>query len=235
MAENLWFLKRLPIFSGLGDESATSVVSHGRERLLAEGTLLNASDQNRDEVFVVLRGQLEVLSYQPDGRRGIVNILEPGDFWGWLDNRGRAEGGEELLTLRATTAVSHMTFSREYFERLLARRPTVAVEVTRMLGLRTRRYEVRLASLIYQSSRQKLASLLLEISHTSPQTSIDLSHDQLGALIGLSREQVTRLLGDFALAGHIRSARRKILVLDREGLRRVRGGAVAPGADPSTA
>lgn len=159
------------------------------------------------------------MSYLQDGRRIIVNILGPGDYWGWLEEPGGGESGDEALTLRAATEVVCLSFDREYFEGMLARRPYVALEVARMLGLRTRRYELRIASLIYQNSRQKLASLLLELTKENPKDIINLSHEQLGAIVGLSREQVTRLLGDFTCAGHISSSRRRIAVLNRAGLR----------------
>ncbi|MDX2176431.1 MAG: Crp/Fnr family transcriptional regulator [Candidatus Sumerlaeia bacterium] len=222
MAEDVWFPRSLPMFSQLGEECESSVVSNGATRELSAGALLRPSKRSRREVYVVVSGSLEVVGCLPGGRRVIVNVLEAGDCWGWLDHRDTRDPGDEELNLRAAPAATLLAFSREYFEGMLAQWPGVAVEVARMLGLRARRYEVRLASLLYQTSRQKLASLLLELTNSNPKEPISLSHAQLGALVGISREQVTRILGEFACSGHIQSMRRRVAVLDRAGLQRER-------------
>ena len=219
MVEQIWLLKNIPAFGNLTEESANSVFSHGEERTLEAGVVLEESLCSRDEVFFLISGSIEICCQHANGSRALLNILKAGDYWGWLES---SAPDSEVLMLRTAEPVSYFVFSRAYFEEMMQRRPTVAISVTRMLGLRTRRYEFRLASILYQTSRQRLASLLLEISQASPEEPIFLSHEQLGSLVGLSREQVTRIVGEFTCAELIESHRRKIRVLDREGLKAIR-------------
>jgi CRP/FNR family transcriptional regulator len=75
------------------------------------------------------------------------------------------------------------------------------------------------------TARGRLASVLLELAgsnsgHTDIQLKIPrtLTHEELGELIGCSRETVTRTLNKFSRNGLIAIANRHILILSRDRL-----------------
>ena len=103
-----------------------------------------------------------------------------------------------------------------------------------MIGLRRKRVERRLKSLLFRSSRDRLIHLLLEISQqygypTSEGVvlGIRLSHQDLASIIGATRETVTTLLGEMQQEGLLLIKRQKLVLLDLPRL--TGGGSAKPG------
>lgn len=211
--EGIWYLHQGALFEGLTDASRLSLEGNSRLLSFETRTVLNEK-LNPRAVFVIQKGRVEVSHVVEDGRKAILTWLGEGDFWGLMESEpGHGIAAETIL--RTTEPTEIVAFERDYFETMMERRPKIAVRVARMMGMQQRRYELRLMNLLFRNTRQKLASLLLELSgrgdDTGPgeTTLIDLSHDEIASMVGLSREQVTRLLGDFCLKGLIESKRRK--------------------------
>lgn len=115
--------------------------------------------------------------------------------------------------------ISHLAFQRwideyqpwrTYVFQLLARRLSTVMAVIDEVAFH--RMDTRVAEL-----------LLRRLTPTGGP--ITLTHQQIAAELGSSREVITRLLADFAAAGLVQVGRGTIAVLDREGLtRRARVG-----------
>jgi CRP-like cAMP-binding protein len=93
--------------------------------------------------------------------------------------------------------------------------------VTKLIGLRRKRVERRLRSLLFRSNRDRLAHLLLELveqygrtTHEGVLLDIKLSHQELSSIIGATRETVTTLLGEMQLDGLLKVSRQKVVVRD---------------------
>ena len=112
--------------------------------------------------------------------------------------------------------------SREDVERLLLTRPQVALRLFESLGNRLREVEARLEELAFKGIPARLASLLLQLAdETGSDTIQGLTHQDLGEQIGTYRETTTQTLNQFKAQGLIEIGRKRITILDREGLRRI--------------
>jgi CRP-like cAMP-binding protein len=107
----------------------------------------------------------------------------------------------------------------------MARRPDVALAITKLIGLRRRRVEARLKNLLFRTTRERTAAVLLELTEShgravGPAWEIDLrlSHQDLANLIGATRETVTLTLGQLQVDGLIRMRRRRLAVMNRAAL-----------------
>lgn len=221
--EHVWFLKQSPLFGDLTAISQASIGANARVLSFPAQADVAHLLQSSGSVFVVMEGRIELANYLDDGRKAILTWLTGNDVWGALSDDATPGGAQQRIAARTIEPTSLMVFTHAYFVGLMERRPKVSISVVRMMGLRQRRYEVRLMNLLFRNNRQKLASLLLELSGYDeadpgklkpPGPLIDLSHDELASTIGISREQVTRILGDFALQEMVESSRRKLRVLD---------------------
>ncbi|MER5213638.1 helix-turn-helix domain-containing protein [Streptomyces sp. NPDC002838] len=96
------------------------------------------------------------------------------------------------------------------------------------LGRRLADLEQRLSDSVFKSVAQRIATTLLTLTTAQPPAGplrpgtrhpqIALTHEQLAALAGTSRETCTKVLRDFADRHLIRLARGRITVLDSERL-----------------
>jgi CRP/FNR family transcriptional regulator len=153
-----------------------------------------------------------------DGREQLVGLAFPGDMV------GRLFGPVCDHSLIAITDAVLCVFPRAAFERLAGTTPELehALLVQALADLsRAQRQMLMLARL---SAPQRVATFLLELAERSRpdaagRIAIPLSRQQLGDLLGLSIETVSRKLRDFERSGHIALPDyRSLIVRDGPGL-----------------
>jgi CRP-like cAMP-binding protein len=113
----------------------------------------------------------------------------------------------------------------EPLQQLMAQSADVSLGITKMVGLRRHRIERRLKNLLFLSNRERLVHLLLDLAeqfglHTDDgiQLRIKLSHQELGNLIGSTRETVTVILGQLKADRSVDGGRRKIVLTNPQRL-----------------
>jgi CRP-like cAMP-binding protein len=107
----------------------------------------------------------------------------------------------------------------------MSRRPDIALHVTKLFGFRLRRIENRLRNILFRSTRERVAALLLELVDTHGQKDAEgweirarLSHQDLANLIGATRESVTVTLGQLQREGVLVVRRQCIRIVKRARL-----------------
>jgi CRP-like cAMP-binding protein len=112
--------------------------------------------------------------------------------------------------------------SREDVERLLITKPKVALRIFESLGRRLKEAEARVEEIAFKGIPARLASLLLQLADEGDGDTITgLTHQDLGEQIGTYRETTTQTLNVFKTEGLIEIGRKRITILDREGLQHV--------------
>jgi CRP-like cAMP-binding protein len=112
--------------------------------------------------------------------------------------------------------------SRDDVENLLITKPRVALRIFEALGRRLREAEARLEEIAFKGIPARLASLLLQLADEQGREAVEgLTHQDLGEQIGTYRETTTQTLNAFKAEGLIEIGRKRITILDREGLERV--------------
>jgi CRP-like cAMP-binding protein len=112
--------------------------------------------------------------------------------------------------------------NREDVERLLLTKPMVALRIFEVLGNRLRETESRLQQIAFKGIPARLAALLLRLSEERGSEIIDgLTHQDLGERIGTYRETTTQTLNTFKTEGLIDIGRKRITILDLQGLEQI--------------
>lgn len=75
----------------------------------------------------------------------------------------------------------------------------------------------RLEELAYRSVPARIAAVLLHLAREQHHA-IPITHQELGEMVGVLRETVTSVLGEFQRAGLVQLQRGQIRVSDQEGL-----------------
>jgi CRP-like cAMP-binding protein len=236
MSTKTWFLKRCRLFEQLTPEQCDRLERRGLLREFRRGELVYFPGQPGDSVLLLAKGRVKIKHLTPEGKEAILAFIDEGELFGELalvDDSPRDEYAE------AVAASQVVAIPRKDLLWLVEQRPDVAMHITKLVGLRRRRIENRLRNLLFCSSRERVAAILLELLESHAHRDGDrlkiglrLSHQELASLIGATRETVTVVLGNLQLERLIQVRRRRITVLDREGLVRVLNG---PTASPRPA
>ncbi len=218
----LWYLKRCDLFERLTAEQAEQVERQASMRTFPRGGLIYAPGDSGQSVLVVARGRVKIKGITADGKEFILAFVDEGEIFGELglfDDSPR----EEFAEAAETTDI--LALRREDLLRLLEARADVVMKITKLIGLRRKRVETRLKNLLFRSNRQRVAGLLIELLESHGEKNgrgwainLPLSHQELAGLIGATRETVTITLGQLQLDGLIRVQRKKITIINRDGL-----------------
>lgn len=222
MSEKIWYLKQCSLFQRLPSSELARLENRSRFRRFAKGSPIYLPSDQADGVLLLAEGRVKICHLTEEGKQSILTFIEPGELFGELALLGTGER-EEYAEAAEKSAV--VLIVREVMDQLMDANPQMTLGVTRLFGLRRRRIERRLKYLLFRSNRDRLVSLLLELSEDygrrTPQgvdLTIKLSHQDLASIIGSTRETVTVLLGEMQTAGQLQLGRRKIVLKDLKGL-----------------
>ncbi len=129
-------LKSVPFFQTLDDDerSAVAALMHD-ERIPAATTLFRENDPG-GVLYIISRGQVELSVIGEDGKKVVVDVLEPGEFFGEVS---LLDGGGRTATAMAREDIEVFRLEREPFLNLLRRRPEVALDVLAAFARRFRK------------------------------------------------------------------------------------------------
>lgn len=203
------------LFCHLGTEALTELNALRQVSLYPKGSLLYVQDQEPRGIYVLCSGSAKLTTTSASGSALIVRVAETGDVLGLTAVITNAHHLVSAETLEPTEA---NFLPRQEFLRFLQKHGDVSLRVAEILSREVRRAYEQLARIaLAPTARAKLAGLLLEWANSHARPTADgltfhlhLTHEELGELIGSSRETVTRLLSDF----------------QREGLLEVRGALI---------
>lgn len=161
----------------------------------------------------------------PAGTAQIVEILGPGETC--TCNPG-AYNWTCALTAQALTPCAVWLLAREDYVRLIQINPKLSRFLNRLFAERLQRSSSTIAELSSEDSGKRLARLLLDLLAKSGGKdsakgviSVPLTREELAQMIGTSRETVVRQLYELRRQRLIDVQSRKIVILDRQGLKKL--------------
>jgi CRP/FNR family transcriptional regulator, cyclic AMP receptor protein len=216
--DKTWCLSEVDIFADLSAAEIEAIAAEAPMKTYAAGELLFSPHNPVETLFILKRGRVRIFRVSADGRALTTAIMTPGTIFGemvLLGQRMYANYAEALDD--AVVCV----MSRTDVQRLLLSDARIAARITAILGERLVELERRLSDTVFKTVSQRIATTLAMLAGQerrygvgSRATVVTLTHEQVAALVGTSRETATRILNDFADRGLIRLARGRITLLD---------------------
>lgn len=222
MDDKLWYLKQANLFEQLSAEEIARVESRSRMQVFPRKGIVYLPNDPGNSVYLLTAGRIRLYHVTSEGKETVLAFIEPGEIFGELSLFGQAQREEFAEAMEKSTIVR---IPGDEMQQLLADRPAIMMQVTRMMGLRRQRIERRLKALLFRSNRDRLVYLLLELAEKYGQPfpegiklGIRLSHQDMASMIGSTRETVTVLLGELQYARSLIVKRRQIILTDLKQL-----------------
>jgi len=166
-----------------------------------KGSLLFVEGEQPRGVFVLCSGRAKLTMSSSEGKRLIAKIAEPGEIIGV----SASILGTPYEVTAETVEPSQVNFiRRDDFLKFLASHSDACMNAAQQLSAEHHSAQRGVRSLgLSQSTTEKLAKLILDWTETGEETAkgirlkVLLTHEEIGQMIGSTRETVTRLLSDF--------------------------------------
>ena len=168
--------------------------------------------------FTLRQGFVKIVNTLADGRSHIVQLLRDGDFFGF----GGLSGANYKHSAIALITVDVCRLPLSDLLKLKQPPPKIETEMTKRWLERLHRAESMLVELGAKKAAERLASFLLRwCAGNSPDTwvALPLNRAEIGELLGVTIETVSRFFADWKRQGFIGESRGNIQMLDAAGLR----------------
>ena len=204
--------------SALSDVDRDALLALGTVRRYRSGVTVLHEHDEAGGVLVILEGQVSASVVGRGGTEVILGIAGPGELVGELAAlRGRARSA----TVRARTDVVALAVSGADFRRFLGAAPGAAVVVLDTVIERLEVADAQRRDLAALDVVARVAARLLELSERFGSSGeVVVTHEELAALAGASRESVTKALAVLRSIGCVQTHRGSITVVDEAALRR---------------
>lgn len=213
-------LTRLPLTQALSQATRQAVASFAVERHYVPGEVLWTAGSEIDYLAVVIEGQVRVVR-EGRGRQHVVHTEGPG---GTLGEVPLFTMGPTPATAVATAPTRCLIITRRVIEGAIAADPEFAWFLLRRMADRVRLLVERVDRLALESTRTRLAGLLVSAYEATggDLVSLGMTQTALAEELGTVREVVVRTLREFRKAGLIATANRgRVRLTNVDALRKV--------------
>lgn len=210
-------LRSVPIFAGLDAASADALERLCETRSFAEGAVVVSEAEPGDALFVLVRGKVKVVLYGESGREVILSVFSrPGDVFGEMSLLDDAPRSATVSAMEPSTL---LVLSRADFRRHVDRHPSIALQVLTELSRRLRRADAIIGDLALLDVFGRLAAKLRELAGSDgEETEAGIlirqrpTQAEIAAMIGTSRETVSRALSELARRGDVVMTGKRLLI-----------------------
>jgi CRP/FNR family cyclic AMP-dependent transcriptional regulator len=173
---------------------------------------------NHNKLYFIKDGHIRIGYIDNDGTETITEIIDRGEIFGQFTLEKNNLNGEFAQAYKSD--VSLCAFTIEDFEKLLNRKPEIALKYTKQVGHKLRNVQNRLVNLLNKDVRTRLINFfIMHVSGEAENNAEDkltipnfLTHEDIAHLIGSSRQTVTTLINEIENEGLIRFTRQRITI-----------------------
>jgi len=218
----IWYLKQVNLFKWMSKEDMEQMAKMVVEKSFRKKERVYLPGQPGQSIYLLKKGVVKISKVTPDGRELTLAFLKPGEIFGELEVMGE--------TARDTQAEAHSDLlicilRRENLMQMMEMKPKLGIQLSKLIGFRRKVIENRLENLIFRSIPQRLAALLIELTHefgepvgSAIKINLPLTHQDLANLIGSARPTLSDTFSDFKSKGWVDVDGRTITVKDSKAL-----------------
>ena len=202
------------LFRDLGEREMSEIERTTTMSSCKRGTVFFAPEETGEVLFILKAGRVNLYRVTEEGKKLVTATLEPGSVFGEMALAGQGMNGSFA---EASEDCTLCLMSREDVQRVIHQYPAVALRLLKGMARRLDDAEERLADVAYKSVPARIAATLLRLSGPDNRP-VNLSHQDIGDMVGTYRETATRILNEMRGDDLVDLKRMRISVTDRRRL-----------------
>ncbi len=209
-------LRDNPWFASLPAALADAVLAAGRVQRLAPGEVLFRQGDAPGDWHAVCSGAIKASSTAADGTESILAVLEPGNWFGEIS---LLDGGPRVHDATAMAATTVFAVPADAFARFM-QDTAFATALARLMAGRLRTLFGIVEDATLRPTRARLARRLALLARgdatqaAEPRQQLPVSQEELAMMLGLTRQTLSKELGELARAGAVKLGYRSIAIVD---------------------
>jgi CRP/FNR family transcriptional regulator, cyclic AMP receptor protein len=214
--ETIDILKSNELFKDLTEDDLTSIAGLTQKRVVPKNTLVISEGDIYSSMYFIKNGKVNVTIGNEDGKEMILTTLLAGDHFGELsliDDEPRS------ANVIAVEKCEFIILHRADFFQLLKQHSTIAVGVIKYLCQRVRFITNIAQGLALLDVYGRLSKLLYSLAEPNEngqlQINIPLTHKDIAARVGSSREMISRVISELE-KGQYLTVEHKLITINKK-------------------
>jgi CRP-like cAMP-binding protein len=217
-----WYLENFNIFKNLEQDSMEELQRITTMQNISKKQPVYFSKEPSKSIYFLKQGRVKLTRMSQDGKEMILGLVNKGEVFGemaYLDEEER----KDFAT--AMDEVLVCAINKDDFKNFVERNPDLNLRLTKLIGLKMRKYSERIEELVFKDAEQRVISFLLRLSDENGKQIGDeifvkpfLKHQDIAELTACSRQTVNSVLTDLRERGVINFDRKKLIIQKREEL-----------------
>lgn len=193
-------------------------------RVFKKKTTIINSGVTPQDIYYLKRGYAKAYAVSPEGQELTMVIFQPGDFFPLIST---VEARRLEYYIESLTEVEVISVPRSNFIELLKKREDLLTNLILRLTARFEGVLTRMEYLVFGSAAQKVASIIMILgerfgvkSDSATTIQAPLTHKDLAALVGITRETTTLILRELTRKKYIAFQNRHLIIKNLRGLQK---------------
>ncbi len=220
----LWYFESVNLYQILCPHKVKTMAEKHTYHYYKKDQYIYFTGETATHIYMIVNGRVRLGHYQDNGNEVITSILTTGEIFGEL-----AMAGEETRKGFAQAMDSNTTIcplSLDELKALMKDNRELSFKLLKLVGLRLMKLERKLELLVFKDARTRIIEFLKDTAawkgkKVGFETLIPtrLTHKDIAALTGTSRQTVTTILNELKEKNLINFNRKQILIRDLAGLK----------------
>ena len=224
--DKMLLIRNYDLWCHLSDEDyeALNIEHHYME--VPKGEYIYFEAYNHNKIYFVKEGYIRIGHIDSEGNERVMEIIQKGEIYGQFTLERSNLHGEFAQAYKQD--VSLCAFFIDDFEKLLKKRPDLALRYSKQVGAKLRTIENRLLNLLNKDVKTRLAHFFWQLVENKLGETLPegfcipnyLKHEDIANLIGSSRQTVTTMINELEAEGILSYNRQQICFLNVKNLQK---------------
>lgn len=222
IADKVLILRHSALFAQIPGEELQKLVQFVKVQEIGPRQVIFHKGDAGAQVYLIVSGRVKVTTLSEEGKEIVFEILDAGEVFGEIS---LLDGKERTATVTTMGKCRVLVLERRDFIPFLEQHPRVAIQLLTTVCSRLRATDELVEDTLFRNLPARLAKKLLSLAETYGEPApegvriqLKLSQQELGQLVGTSRESVNKQLRIWERKGLIGVAQRYITLHDRGAL-----------------
>jgi CRP/FNR family transcriptional regulator, cyclic AMP receptor protein len=221
---SLWYFEEVDLYNVLCPHKIPGMKERHTFNHFQKDQFIYFPNEPSNHIYLIADGRVKIGSYTEDGKEILKAILGAGEIFGEMSIAGEERRTDFAQALDPNTTVCPMTI--DDMQELMKENQALSLRIFKLMGLRLKRVERKLESLVFKDARSRVIDFIREMADERGQKvgyemliKTKFTHKDIASLTGTSRQTVTTILNELKSQNVINFDRRRILVRDMARLK----------------
>ena len=223
-AAALWYFESVNLYDILCPHKVKAMAERHNFNYFKKDQFIYFPDEPAQYIYMIAEGRVRIGNYLDDGKEVVTAILGMGEIFGELALAGEEKRRDFAQAMDDKTTVCPLSIDE--LKQLMYGNQELSFKMLKLVGLRLMKLERKLELLVFKDARTRIIEFIKDSAtwkgkKVGYETLVPtkLTHKDIAALTGTSRQTVTTILNELKEKNLINFDRKKILVRDLANLK----------------